>query len=101
MPIVSAGITREGTTMVQNINETPAIENLDVTLTMKDDEDAAPVRVIFNRDLGDTWSVWVGSTYMAVRNPSQGAVISRLVEQIAAQHRTIIFDVDGTERDHE
>ncbi len=87
--------------MAQNINETPGLQQLDVTVAIKDDEAAVPVSVSFQPDQTDTWSIWIGTTYMAIRNPSQGAVISCLVEQIEAQNRTIIFDIDGSERDHE
>ncbi len=76
-------------------------DQLDVTVTVDTYDCETPVSMIFQRDLGDTWSVHVGTSYLAVNNPAQGVVISRLVELLAAQNQSITFDTDGTERDHE
>ncbi len=85
-------------------NTTPeGVGLLHTTVTLESDDDCeTSFPVAFVRDLGDTWSVHVGpGMYMAVRNPEQGVVISRLVEMLAAHRRSITFTEDGTERDHE
>lgn len=62
---------------------------------------AKEIELDFVQDVGDTWSVHVGPAYLAIRNPEQGVVISRLVEMLAEQWRVVVFEEDRTERDHE
>lgn len=74
------------------------LEYLDCAVTIESDDCETPIRLTFGRDMGDTWAIHVGTSFMAIRNPEQGVVISRLVEMIAMQRQTIIFGGDGAER---
>jgi hypothetical protein len=56
------------------------------------------MKISFDRDVDGTWSVILGSNFMAVRNESQAQVIERFVELFVGQRQSIIFDRDGTER---